>query len=640
MTLNELKSVPHKRVTVDDVFWAPRIETNAKVTLPVEYEQLKKTARIDALKLDWKPGDENEPHKFWDSDIAKWIEAVGYSLGARPDPELEALVDSVIDMIGKAQQPDGYFNVHFTVVRPQDRWKNLRDDHELYCAGHLMEAAVAYFEGTGKRKLLDVMCRYANHIDSVFGPEEGKKRGYPGHEEIELALVKLYRATGEKRYLALSKFFIDERGAQPHYFDIEAKARGDDPKRFRFRDYSYNQSHIPVREQTEAVGHSVRAGYLYAGMADVAAETGDETLLDACRRIWRNMVEKRMYLTGGIGSSGQGERFSSDYDLPSETAYAETCAAIALVFFARRMLNIEGDGAYADVMERALYNGVISGISLDGRSFFYVNPLAAYPAAGARKAEGAGAPRREWFGCACCPPNIARLLASLGGYVYSEGENEARVDLYVAGKAEFDLGGHKVALEVKTEYPWKEKVAIKVAPESPTEFTLALRIPGWCRGAKLKVGGKPAGLPRITKKGYAKIKRKWKAGDRVELALPMPVERIESNPHVRQTAGRVAIQRGPVVYCLEEADNGKDLADVVLPKSSKLQVKAGGKLFGNGARAVVITGKAARRDPAGWKNELYRPAASKMKAITIKAIPYVLWANRGVGEMVVWVRSA
>jgi len=413
-----MRSFGLENVAVDDRFWTPRQETNRLVTLPIEYRQCRKTGRLRAWKLNWRPGRGNPPHIFWDSDAAKWLEAVGYSLAARPDRKLERLADKVIDDIAAAQRPDGYLNIYYSVVEPDQRWTNLRDRHELYCAGHLMEAAVAYHQATGKRKLLDVLCRYADHIDATFGRSRGKKRGYPGHEEIELALVKLYHATGEKRYLKLAKYFVDERGRRPHYYDKEARARGDDRKKYWPGTYEYNQSHLPVRRQSAVVGHAVRAFYLYAGMADVAAETHDGELLAACKRLWRDATRHKMYVTGGVGPSGRNEGFTRTYDLPNETAYAETCAAIALVFFAHRMLQIEADAHYADVMERALYNGTISGVSADGTRFFYTNPLAAAPPA--RAAGGKPEPhRREWFGCACCPPNIARLIASLPQYVYS-----------------------------------------------------------------------------------------------------------------------------------------------------------------------------------------------------------------------------
>ncbi|MEW6355903.1 MAG: beta-L-arabinofuranosidase domain-containing protein [Planctomycetota bacterium] len=621
-----LDPVPFTNVKIDDAFWTPRIDVNRRATIPIEYEQCKKTGRIDAFKLDWKPGQPNPPHIFWDSDVAKWIEAGAYSLAIHPDAKLERLLDDVIGMIANAQQPDGYLNVHFIIVEPEKRWTNLRDWHELYSAGHLIEAAVAYCEATGKRKFLDVMRRYADHIDSVFGPEEGKKRGYCGHEEIELALVKLYRATGEERYLKLSKFFIDERGRQPHYYDIEAKARGQDPGQWHHGKYDYNQSHIPVREQKTAEGHSVRAMYLYCGMADIAAETGDKALLDACKAIWRNVTERRMYVTGGIGSTKTGERFTVDYDLPNETAYAETCAAIGLVFWAHRMLQIEADAQYADVMERALYNGAISGVSLDGKTFFYVNPM---------ESRG-GHHRQEWFGCACCPPNIARLIASLGQYVYSQSEKEAYVHLFVQGSAKLNIGGRPVTLVQKTGYPWSGKVRIDVHPEKPTDFTLAVRIPGWCRDVKIEVSGEEMKAKPVAQRGYVRIRRKWRKGDRVELTMAMPVERIEAHPDVRSNLGRVTLQRGPIVYCLEQADNGPNLNDIILPHTARLAATFEENLLGG---VTVITGKALRRDRSAWKKMLYRSASSKSKTISIKATPYCTWDNRKPGEMLVWIRE-
>ena len=364
------KPVLFNQVTIEGGFWGPRIETNRKVTLPIEYEHLKKTGRLEAWELKWKPGDPNPPHIFWDSDVAKWMEAAAYSLTCHPDKTLEQNLDRVIALMEKAQLPDGYLNTHFIAVEPEKRWTNLRDNHELYCAGHLMEAAVAHYHATGKRSFLDVMCRYADHIHRTFGPGRDQKRGYPGHEEIELALIKLWGATGNRSYLDLATFFINERGRPPHYFTLEAQARGEDPARQRHGNYEYSQSHLPVREQTKVVGHAVRAMYLYCGMADVAAATGDKALLAACRRLWQNVTRRRMHVTGGIGPTASNEGFTTDYDMPTDTAYLETCAAIGLVFWAHRMLQADLDGDYGDVMERALYNGVLSGVSVEGDRFF------------------------------------------------------------------------------------------------------------------------------------------------------------------------------------------------------------------------------------------------------------------------------
>src|SRR5579875_129950 len=373
-----LTPVSWKNVSIDDAFWSPRLRANREHTLPHIYRMSQETGRIDALRLNWKPGEVPVPHVFWDSDIAKWLEAASYSLGTHPDPILEEQVDEVVGLLAAAQQPDGYLNSHFIAVEPAKRWTNLRDLHELYCAGHLIEAAVAHFQATGKRNLLDILIRYADHIDSVFGPEPGKKCGYPGHEEIELALVKLYRVTGEQRYLRLSQYFVEERGREPHYYDEEARLRGEDPATYWAGTYEYNQSHLPVREQREVTGHAVRAMYLYSAMTDLARELGDDSLLAACERLWQHLCTRRTYITGGIGSSPYNEGFTTDYDLPNETAYAETCAAIGLVFFAHRMLQIGADSQYGDMMEHVLYNGAISGLSLRGDRFFYENRLTCF----------------------------------------------------------------------------------------------------------------------------------------------------------------------------------------------------------------------------------------------------------------------
>ena len=630
------RPLPHHQFRFADAFWKQRLDTNRTSTLPAAYRQCRKTGRLDALKMKWKEGDPNPPHVFWDSDIAKWLEAAAHSLATHPDPKLEALCDKTIALMEKAQQPNGYLNIHFTVVEPKKRWTNLRDAHELYCAGHLMEAATAYFQATGKRELLDVICRYADHIAKVFGPRPQQKRGYAGHPEIELALVKLYRATKNRKYLELSKFFVDERGRKPHYYDLEARKRGDDPKVYRFEDYSYCQAHAPIREQKTAEGHAVRALYLFAGAVDVALETGDAGLLKACLRLWKNIVRKRMYVTGGIGSARQGERFTFDHDLPNETAYAETCANISLVLFANRLLQAELNGEFADIMERALYNSVLSGVAKDGKHFFYENVLSTCPPFHTFAHIGAPA-RQEWFGCSCCPTNIARLLASFGLYVASQSTDGLAVHLYAGGKLNATIDGTPLTIDVATDYPWDGRVKFELKPKTPVAFTLALRIPAWCRKAKLTVNGKAIALTRVRKKGYAYLKRTWKRGDRVVLELPMPVERIEAHPSVRQDCGLVALQRGPLVYCVEEADNGKDLADLILPARAKLTAKYDPRLMGG---VVTINAPAKRRATKHWGDTLYRPAGqSRFVNVKLKAIPYALWANRKTGEMRVWLQS-
>ncbi len=476
-----LSAIPLHDVQIGTGFWGQRQATNRDRTIPAIYHQMQITGRLDAWHLNWQPG-QPKPHIFWDSDAGKWIEAVGYSLSTQPNPEFERQVDEVVDLIEQAQQPDGYLNIFYTAVEPENRWSNLRDRHELYDAGHLIEAAVAYYQATGKRKLLDVLCRYADHIDARFGPNEGQKRGYPGHPELELALVKLYQATGERRYLNLSKYFIDERGQPPHYFDLEARERGEDPRNFWAKTYHYCQAHAPIREQTEAKGHSVRAGYLYSGAADVALETGDEPLLDAMRAIWHDLTEHAMYITGGLGPAHTNEGFTFAYDLPNENAYAETCASIALVFWAQRMFHLDPDSRYIDVMERALYNGVLSGVSYEGSHFFYANPLASYPNVNPYERWSGIATdryyrRSEWFDCACCPPNLARLVASIGAYFYSMTADTLYVHLYNQNRAQVQLNGTPVQVEQQTNYPWDGTIQLTFQVDQPTEFELALRIP-------------------------------------------------------------------------------------------------------------------------------------------------------------------
>lgn len=621
----EFVPVSFTSVTINDSFWAPRQETNRTRTIPYEYEQCKKTGRIDGFRPDWKPAEGQKRHIFYDSDVAKWIEAASYSLATHPDPKLDELLDEVIAGIASCQLSDGYLNSYFVNVEPSKRWTNLRDWHELYCAGHLMEAAVAHYQATGKRNLLDVMCRYADYIDRTFGTEEGKKRGYCGHEEIELALVKLYHATGEKRYLDLAKYFVDERGRQPHYFDIEARQRGEDPSEWHGRSYEYCQADRPLREQRQVTGHAVRAMYIYSAMADIAGEYGDATLMPALTSIWDDVTLRRMYITGGLGPSGHNEGFTTAYDLPNETAYAETCAAVGFIFWSHRMLQLDCDGKYADAMERALYNGALSGISLDGTKFFYTNPLAS----------SGQYERKDWFGCACCPPNICRLLASVGQYVYSQSESDLAVHLYIQSSAKMNLKGKEVVLHQNTNYPWDGKVSISIALAEPMKFGLRLRIPGWCRSWKLKINGKPLDVPLT--KGYVRLEREWTNGDVVELDMAMPVERIYAHPNVQADAGRVAFQRGPIVYCFEEVDNpGIPLNSVILPRDSKLESSFHKDVLGG---VVLIKGKAKHEPQGYWDNSLYRVGPPDLKSCEITGIPYYAWCNRGKGSMVVWVRE-
>jgi DUF1680 family protein len=494
---------------------------------------------------------------------------------------------------------------------------------------------VAYAQATGKRRFLEIMLRYAEHIAALFGPGEGQKHGYPGHQELELALVKLSRFTGERRWLDLAGYFVEERGQQPYFYDLETQARGEDPQAYRFGNYAYLQAHKPVRQQDEAVGHSVRAMYLYSAMADLTLETGDESLLEACQRLWQSVTERRMYVTGGIGPAGRIEGFSYDYDLPNEEAYAETCAAIGLVLWAQRMLSAEPAGKYADVLERALYNGVLSGLSLDGEAFFYANPLAYFP-----EGRPGGVPeivgrRQSWFSCACCPPNLARLLASLGGYIYSAAKGEVYAHLFIESRATVRLAGQRIELRQETNYPWDGLVTFQVHPQAPLEFTLAVRIPGWSRSYEISLNGRP--IAGQVESGYARIRRVWQPGDRLDLSLAMPVERIAAHPAVREDCGRVAVQRGPLVYCLEGCDNGPDLQALRLPAEAWIEASYEPGLLG-GVETLQAEGR--RTSAEGWQGRLYRPARGQAEEpARLRFIPYYAWANRELGEMIVWIRA-
>ncbi|WP_455274787.1 glycoside hydrolase family 127 protein [Rhizobium herbae] len=562
---------------------------------------------------------------FWDSDLGKSIETVAYSLYRRKNPKLEARVDEIIDMYGKMQDEDGYLNAWFQRVQPDRRWTNLRDHHELYCAGHLIEGAVAYFQATGKRKLLDIMCRYADYLIKVFGRSESQLRGYCGHEEVELALVRLARVTGQKKYLDLAKFFIDERGVEPHYFTAEAIRDGRDPANFIQKTYEYSQSHEPVREQQKVVGHAVRAMYLYSGMADIATEYNDDSLTTALEALWDDLTTKQMYVTGGIGPAASNEGFTDYYDLPNESAYAETCASVGLVFWANRMLGRGPNRRYADIMEQALYNGAMSGLSLDGKTFFYENPL-----------ESGGKHHRwVWHHCPCCPPNIARLLASIGSYMYAVAEDEIAVHLYGESTARFDIGDAAIELHQKTDYPWNGAIRFDVQTDKAARFAISLRIPEWAAGSTLKVNGKAIDLASVTTDGYARIERDWTGGDHIDLDIPLSPRALFANPLVRQDAGRAALMRGPMVYCVEATDNGKQLNAIELT-GNLAAAKTTEIAELRGAVALDIP---VKRDETDWGAALYRTTPPTTKKGTARFVPYPFWDNREPGEMLVWVRA-
>lgn len=594
---------------------------------------------------------------FQDTDFTKWVEAVAYSLTQHPDDALEKLADDAIDVVCAAQLDNGYLDTFYIINDQSKIFSNLRDNHELYCFGHLTEGAVAYYEATGKDKLLKTACRYADYIDSRFGLEEGKCKGYPGHEIAEMALVRLYHATGEERYLNLSRFFIDERGKQPYYFDSEVDHKftpkpGEAPLR-----HFYHQSHLPVRKQEEAVGHAVRAVYLYSGMADIARLTGDDSLLAACDTLWDNIANKKMYITGGIGSTNHGEAFTYAYDLPNDMAYAETCASIGLVFFARRMLQIKPEARYANVMERALFNGVLSGMALDGKSFFYVNPLEVLPEACRRDERKfhVKSIRQKWFGCACCPPNIARLVSSIASYACTENNDTLFVHLYMGCELKKKVGEKEVSVQITSGFPYAGKVTLTVNCDTPTEMTLALRLPDWAKECVVNgvsttnealCGGEASPVLEAIKKtagiscakvsdGYLYLSGTWSGSSEIKLDFPMAVRIMAANPSVREDAGKVAVTCGPMVYCLEEADNGTDLHLLRLDCANPdFKVNPGAIL---GAPSITANGYKGKNTAGEGLYHVYQP--EKPTECQLTFLPYYMWNNRGEGEMTVWVRE-
>lgn len=633
--------IPLKQVTVQDPFFTPiqNIVTDRMIpyqekVLHDEIPDIRQSHVIRNFRI--AAGEEEGTYYgrvFQDSDLAKWLEAVAYSLTIKPDPELEARADQVIDLIGRVQQPDGYLDTYFIAGEPERRWQNLADCHELYCAGHMTEAAVAYFQATGKRKFLDICCRLCDHIDRRFG--KGKGDGIPGHEEIELALLRLYRATGEERYRELAAYFIDQRGQEPEFFHKEAANRG-----WSGSDYvnkmppSYMQNHKPVREQRTVEGHAVRCMYLLTAAADLAALNGDPELMEACRHMWDNMVERRMYITGGIGSTAYGEAFTVDYDLPNDTAYAETCAAVGVCFFARQMLEADPDARYADVLERELYNGTICGMQLDGTKFFYINPLEANPGvlSLAYGTEEYTPQRIGWYDCACCPPNLARLMTSLGSYVWSSNEDMVYAHLFIGGKAHFEMAGG-LDLELDSRFPWEGAAEFTVHPRGgQAEFTLAIRHPGWCQAMKVRINGEPVDPGALGDKGYWMLRRRWKAGDRVSCRMEMPVRRVYAHPLVRADAGCVALARGPLVYAFEGMDNGEDLQALRIPRDAEIRALPYNPDLLRGIVALEVKG---RRRKAG--DSLYSGEPAPEEEAVLTAIPYYAWCNRGRTHMRVWM---
>ncbi|MDR0443836.1 MAG: glycoside hydrolase family 127 protein, partial [Treponema sp.] len=578
---------------------------------------------------------EHQGMVFQDSDATKWLEAVAYSLASRPDPALEKNADDVIALIGRAQEKDGYLNTYFTLKCPHEKWKNLTEGHELYCAGHCIEAAVAYYAATGKKAFLEIVCRLADLICKIFGREDGQTKGYPGHPEIELALVRLYHATGVRRYLDTAKYFIDQRGAAPNYF-VEEMQRPDFRHVFEgFTNYdlTYSQAHLPVRKQDTAEGHAVRALYLYCAMADVAAEYNDTELLERCKILWNNMVQKRMYITGSVGSSGFLERFTVDYDLPNDSNYSETCASIALALFGLRMAAITGEAAYFDTVERALYNTVRSSISLEGDRYFYVNPLEVWPETCMEFTSRSHIKpvRQKWFYCACCPTNVARTFTSLGQYIYFTNENELFVNLFIQNETSFELNGKPVSLSMTTNYPKTGLVNIAVK-NAASPFSLNIRIPGFADDFSVTVNGNAASGKK--QNGYFHIPN-VRNGDAITVSFTMKPRIVFANPRVHQNCGRAAIARGPEIFCFEEIDNGKNLAALSLDTHSPLEECWREDLLG-GIMQIKVKGKRLIMPEQDESfSEQFEP---RSEAVELTAVPYGYWGNRTSGEMLVWIR--
>lgn len=646
MLEKKMNPVALDHVKIEDSFWKGYMELVRNHVIPYQWEALNDRIEnaepshcIENFRV--AAGLQQGTFQgmvFQDSDVYKWLEAVAYSLMWHPDKELEKQADETIELIGKAQQPDGYLDTYYIINGLEKRFTNLMDNHEMYCLGHMTEAAVAYYKATGKRRFLDIAAGYADCAAEHLGKEEGKIPGYPGHEVAEMALCALYEITKDEKHLNLAKYFIDQRGQQPLFFDQECEKNGN--KCFWDDTYmkkQYYQAGKPVRDQDKAEGHAVRAVYLYTGMAETASKTEDKELFAACEKLWNNIVSRQMYVTGAIGATEHGEAFSFDYDLPNDTVYGETCAAIGLIFFARRMLEITKDGKYADVMERALYNGVISGMSLDGKKFFYVNPLEVVPEACEKDYHKRHVKpvRQKWFGCACCPPNVARLLSSLAGYAFEENEKELYVNLYPGGVLDTVKDGKENRITIETQYPWKGQVKLQIENQESSNFAIALRIPGWCGAYSITVNGQKE--TKAPEKGYVLLEREWKNGDQILLDMDMPVEIVEANPRVREDIGKAAVMRGPLVYCLEEADNGDQLQEVYLKEEPEFQVDFEPELL-KGVTVIKAKGKRVSRE--GWTDEtLYRTyKGRKFEDTELKFIPYYAWTNRTPGEMTVWVR--
>ncbi len=628
-------------------FWQERQRLNFSSSIPAVIKTFEDTGRIRALTHELK--DDEEHHIFYESDLAKWLEAVFVSLQKNPDNELNSYAENLIEKIISNQEENGYLNSFFTFFEPENKFKNLKVRHELYCAGHLMEAALEHLKLNGTSRFYDAMERYMDHIASTFGIEPGKKRGYPGHQEIELALLKAYEQTGKQKYLDLADYFLSERGRKPYYYDEEERQLklkekeldlSDYPSEIKDfismlnsgeeKNYSYLQAHdLPVNQKT-AEGHSVRALYMYTAMADLARIKKDSKMLRTCQSLWRNIIDRRLYVHGGVGSSHIGERFTFDYDLPNDIAYAETCASIALMFFAERLSRIERNSEYADIIEKALYNTILASTSANGKGFFYDNYLECIPEFLVFQQRRHGI-RDEYHTCSCCPPNINRLIADLGKYIYSSCSEGINVHQYISSESCFKIDGDSVHLKQLSGFPWEGSSKLTLNKVSGKEFSLFIRVPEWDQNMKVGINGNKVSFKKI--KGYAQIKRTWKEGDEVSLSFNLKPRVVRSLSKVRYNVQRACVFRGPILYCIESIDNGPYLNQILMNQDQKLEA-VDDEIFEG---CISITGDMIRLNDS--TDVLYSSSKPELHKTKVKLIPYFLWANRGENEMLVWINE-
>jgi len=628
-------------------FWQERQRLNFNSSIPAVMKTFEDTGRIRALTQDLK--NDEEHHIFWESDLAKWLEAVFVSLQKNPDNELNKYAENLTEKIISNQEENGYLNSYFTFFEPENKFQNLKVRHELYCAGHLMEAALEHLKLNGTSRFYDAMERCMEHIASTFGIEPGKKRGYPGHQEIELALLKAYEQTGKQKFLDLADYFLSERGSKPHYYDEEERQLklkekeldlSDYPSEIRDfismlnsgedKNYNYLQAHdLPVNQKT-AEGHSVRALYMYTAMADLARIKKDPRMLQACKSLWRNIVDRRIYVHGGVGSSHIGERFTFDYDLPNDIAYAETCASIALMFFAERLSRIERNSEYTDIIEKVLYNTILASTSANGKGFFYDNYLECIPEFLVFHQRRHGI-RDEYHTCSCCPPNITRLIADLGRYIYSSCSEGINVHQYISSESSFKIDGDSVHLKQDSGFPWKGSSNLTLNKVSGKEFSLFIRVPEWDQNMKVEINGNNVSFKKI--KGYAQIKRTWKEGDEVSLSFDLKPRVVRSLSKVRYNVQRACVFRGPLLYCMESIDNGPYLNQILMNQDQKLEA-VDDELFEG---CISLSGDMIRLNDS--TDVLYSSSKPELRKTKVKLIPYFLWANRGENEMLVWINE-